>query len=282
MTNTKFRKRALLSSVAMLLVALVALGSATFAWFTTNTHADADGLVIKSTAARGIVVQSESARAQNIDFASKTYLDSNAAGTATVGTAIAVGPASFDFDSEDTDDYGKFFKTTSGDPDISVTDVMAAAVTDATAARTGSFDVYAEKVYVKVLGEDGAAVNMSVSVTANTATGASEAIVNSARVLVTNSDNSVVYFYGAGSGATFTANTYLKGTAAAGSYSTVKSDATQAAVACSSKSIGTVSVSGNDYVNVYVFLDGEDEGCYTSAVNAANVLTAVNLDFDLA
>ena len=30
MTNTKFRKRALLSSVAMLLVALVALGSATF------------------------------------------------------------------------------------------------------------------------------------------------------------------------------------------------------------------------------------------------------------
>lgn len=49
MTNTKFRKRALLSSVAMLLVALVALGSATFAWFTSSTTARAEGLAISTT-----------------------------------------------------------------------------------------------------------------------------------------------------------------------------------------------------------------------------------------
>ena len=49
MTNTKFRKRALLSSVAMLLVALVALGSATFAWFTQSTTATASGLAISTT-----------------------------------------------------------------------------------------------------------------------------------------------------------------------------------------------------------------------------------------
>ncbi|WP_316637889.1 hypothetical protein [uncultured Ruminococcus sp.] len=49
MTNTKFRKRALLSSVAMLLVALVALGSATFAWFSTTPTADAQTLAIAST-----------------------------------------------------------------------------------------------------------------------------------------------------------------------------------------------------------------------------------------
>lgn len=49
MTNTKFRKRALLSSVAMLLVALVALGSATFAWFTSSTTATATGLGISTT-----------------------------------------------------------------------------------------------------------------------------------------------------------------------------------------------------------------------------------------
>ena len=48
MKNTKFRKRALLSSVAMLLVALVALGSATFAWFTSNTTSTADGLYAKT------------------------------------------------------------------------------------------------------------------------------------------------------------------------------------------------------------------------------------------
>ena len=49
MTNTKFRKRALLSSVAMLLVALVALGSATFAWFTSSTSASANDLAISTT-----------------------------------------------------------------------------------------------------------------------------------------------------------------------------------------------------------------------------------------
>ena len=51
MKNTKFRKRALLSSVAMLLVALVALGSATFAWFTSSTTATADQLSVKTVKA---------------------------------------------------------------------------------------------------------------------------------------------------------------------------------------------------------------------------------------
>ena len=44
MKNTKFRRRALISSIAMLLVALVAMGSATFAWFSTRPTADATGL----------------------------------------------------------------------------------------------------------------------------------------------------------------------------------------------------------------------------------------------
>ena len=51
MTNTKFRRRALISSVAMLLVALVALGSATFAWFTSSTTATASGINVKTTQA---------------------------------------------------------------------------------------------------------------------------------------------------------------------------------------------------------------------------------------
>lgn len=51
MTNTKFRKRALLSSVAMLLVALVALGSATFAWFNTQNSAQAQS--VKATTTKG-------------------------------------------------------------------------------------------------------------------------------------------------------------------------------------------------------------------------------------
>ena len=48
MKNTKFRRRALISSVAML---LVALGSATFAWFTSSTTATASGINVQTTQA---------------------------------------------------------------------------------------------------------------------------------------------------------------------------------------------------------------------------------------
>ena len=68
MTNTKFRKRALLSSVAMLLVALIALGSATFAWFTSNPDADASGLNIKANSSVGLVLRSQTEKAQNSDW----------------------------------------------------------------------------------------------------------------------------------------------------------------------------------------------------------------------
>lgn len=46
--KTTSRKRLLISSVAMLLVAMLALGTATFAWFTQNTQAKADQLSVKT------------------------------------------------------------------------------------------------------------------------------------------------------------------------------------------------------------------------------------------
>lgn len=49
--KTKSRKRLLISSVAMLLVAMLALGTATFAWFTQNTSATADGIYVKTSKA---------------------------------------------------------------------------------------------------------------------------------------------------------------------------------------------------------------------------------------
>lgn len=59
MTNTTFKRRALLSSVAMLLVALVALGSATFAWFVADPTAKADGLAMKTTTSTGLVIDTQ-------------------------------------------------------------------------------------------------------------------------------------------------------------------------------------------------------------------------------
>lgn len=49
--KTTSRKRLLVSSVAMLLVAMLALGTATYAWFTQNTTATANGLSVKTVQA---------------------------------------------------------------------------------------------------------------------------------------------------------------------------------------------------------------------------------------
>ena len=70
MTNTKFRRRALLSSVAMLLVALVALGSATFAWFSTTTTANAQTLTAGTSASSSLLIRETTADdwAQNVTF----------------------------------------------------------------------------------------------------------------------------------------------------------------------------------------------------------------------
>ena len=47
--KTNSRRRVLISSVAMLLVALVALSTATFAWFTSSTSVTADGIKVRTS-----------------------------------------------------------------------------------------------------------------------------------------------------------------------------------------------------------------------------------------
>lgn len=49
--KTNSRKRLLVSSVAMLLVAMLALGTATYAWFTTSSSATANGINVKTSKA---------------------------------------------------------------------------------------------------------------------------------------------------------------------------------------------------------------------------------------
>lgn len=49
--KTTAKKRMLISSVAMLLIAMIALGTATFAWFTTSTEATASGINVHTAKA---------------------------------------------------------------------------------------------------------------------------------------------------------------------------------------------------------------------------------------
>ena len=90
--KTTSRKRLLISSVAMLLVAMLALGTATFAWFTTSTNPYADNFSAKTTK-QSTLLLSDSSRTgwtSHLDYTvgNKTMYPASGNGTSWVkGTA---------------------------------------------------------------------------------------------------------------------------------------------------------------------------------------------------
>lgn len=78
-TQKSFRKKALISSIAMLLVAMVALGTATYAWFSTKTSATASALSAKTTQGTNLMISEAKDKGwtQELTFAntSTTKLD---------------------------------------------------------------------------------------------------------------------------------------------------------------------------------------------------------------
>jgi ribosomal protein L18 len=90
MKTTK-RSKMLLSSIAMLLVALVALGSATFAWYFTNAQVTANGTTAKAAASSGLVIRKTTSDtwAQAITYTSN-------------GTDRSLSPSAWDTDQTTT------------------------------------------------------------------------------------------------------------------------------------------------------------------------------------
>lgn len=87
MKNT--RKKMLLSSIAMLLVALIALGSATFAWYITNATVTAKTSQFSAASADGLVIrQTDSPVAAEQDWTNKLE---------NLKTKSSLTPASFDY-----------------------------------------------------------------------------------------------------------------------------------------------------------------------------------------
>ena len=95
MKHTTTRKKMLLSSVAMLLVAMLALGSATFAWFTTNPTVTANGVKMQVNTSTGLKTMSLSMSKYNPDSWGKTaYLNSNSTVNGSSDAAFTVDPVS--------------------------------------------------------------------------------------------------------------------------------------------------------------------------------------------
>lgn len=99
-----FRKSSLITSVALLLVAIVALGGATFAWFSSNTSVTASKVEIISKEASGIYIAGTTTEPQAKDWASSlTWEDSTTLNPVSGAFANLASPA--------------FYSTTTDKPD---------------------------------------------------------------------------------------------------------------------------------------------------------------------
>jgi hypothetical protein len=79
--KTSMKKKALVSSVAMLSVATLALGTATYAWFTNNTHATASGISLATS-------QNSSLQLSKLDHEWKTEVLYDTEGTVKPASSI--------------------------------------------------------------------------------------------------------------------------------------------------------------------------------------------------
>ena len=277
MKHTTTRKKMLLSSVAMLLVAMLALSSATFAWFTSNPNSYAKGLSLKTTASTGLVVLSESQdRVAAGSWSHYTTLNAinelEASGNykyKSSAVAVDLTPVSQKQDAPST------FYT------VSAAKSSEYGKSDDTPTTTTE-GYYSEKIYCRLSdGSDAtAAKDQKVYLKGITITSAENATMDGCiRVAVANGDSLL------GTWALTSANNGVL-TPDAGDYSPAL------AVAGTNLNVDTgltaLKADGSDrtkFITVYVYLDGQDTNCFSDkvgTVNAEKIISSVQLDLQLA
>lgn len=279
MKNTTFRKKALLSSVCMLLVALVALGSATFAWFTSNPNAEAAGLALKTTAASGLVIRTET----DTNWTHNAKFDAVQDGTDSNNVPVfKANPEIRDLQPVSQNQTDSSFVTTSAAKASEFgreTDPEKASIT---AAPDGTF--YAEKVYFRLSDGSKAADNAEIDLTGVTITGAANAsMIGCIRVAVADMTGKVIATYATN---TTNANGVLGSDGTQGNFTKLE---TTTGTKKEAVYTGALTVNSNittaPYVTVYAYLDGQDKECFSDnvgTINAAQIVTGITVNFALA
>ena len=244
-----FRKKALLSSVSMLMVATVAVGSATFAWFTTSTTATADQLSVKTVKASELKISDDTH-----DWTDQLHYN-------TVGKVLK--PAS----SADGENW--YTAEAAGK--------TASTAKAGTIKKLSDLDGYVFKNQLNVSNAGGAAVN---NVTINFTLGETQQSAGAGylRLALVEADKKGTDATITG---TFTDGVYAKAvdTADALTGTTTTDTTTVAAKAGSSVSfsVGNLGASGSGseskYFNLYVWFEGQDTDCKDA--NAGNEMPEI-------
>ena len=277
MTNTKFRKRALLSSVAMLLVALVALGSATFAWFVDDPKADATGITATAQTSTGLLINSDTFDKWD-----------HHATLATNNTGIVLAPAT-------TNNGSTYFQATAKGSNAlgyeaaetiegSAQKWRSVTVNNGTksdSARTVGTGVYHEQMQLKRTVNLTGAQTQPVKLTGldlnlNTAN-----TMYTAVTVVLMVDGSIVKTYNS-TGTDLNTWKTLSTTTDVDSTTDATLAADAAAASGLDVTMGTFSASKTQInVDMYVFLDGQNSNVYTDNSDASDLITSIKAYFEL-
>lgn len=240
-TQKSFRKKALLSSVAMLLVATVAVGSATFAWFSTKTTATAKGVKVQTSQASSLVLSlDQTTWASEIDLGIYTK-DGDTVKPKTLE------PAS-------TADLTNWFSATSTGYDLGTVD------NDTIGAATAGTNYVAKAFYAKSIGAD---LDVDWSMIFDTAQVATDK--NYMRAAMTISGDGItgqkqVFWWADGSTETKVGDvTRNDKTNAISSSAGATTDVTSSTA--TTGNIGTLTADEVYTVNLYVWFEGQDLQC---------------------
>lgn len=284
--KAKSRKHLLISSIAMLLVATVALGAATYAWFTQSPTATAQGLDMKATASNGLKIISQShADKAGITIGSQavidgqyladTWLNANDGATGT-GVSFALTPASLDVTSATPTAY-----TTTGTSETDGAAPDGAEVSPLTPSIANG-PVYKENVYCALVGASDSTAEDKVYISGITVTpGTATKLLPAVRFLITYKDTEVV---AALANTAIGTETTITGTDSGTTYSTCDKGSgafvswtgyTEQADSVTR----TVGTDGTDYFTIYAYLDGEDAACTSSNIQMSDIISDVSINF---
>ena len=308
MTNTKFRKRALLSSVAMLLVALIALGSATFAWFAANPNASTQGLQLKTTAAAGLVMKTET----DSTWDHETYFGvaswSGNSGAATGHGGSSNDPTFKNFNlqpaSQNQSTPATFYTVEAVDADT-VEGYKAESAqgagdgVDNTVSSIDNLDMFVYKEKFSFRLSDGAAAmdgstaakTATIKLTGVTITPVQNARMTSAvRVAIVDANNHLVATYGINKPTNQAFSTTGNYSTATTTKTAITNAAAQSTNITTNNTVFTGALSSAEdqtgkECTVYVYLDGEDASCYSNnvgTISANQMISNIELSFTLA
>ena len=224
------KRRVLVSSVAMLLVALISLSTATFAWFTSSTTATANGINVTTSKASKLQISSV-----NVDWG--TLIDYDVDNKLLLPTSTATGTSWFKADADKDSEF-----TLKAGTVESVTDLSNYVIADQLNVRNAG-EATVEGVTITFTVPDN---YLRVALVPAAEKGANAAL----------SDDFTKHVYDA-DGVAYTGLTATDGT---GTSITPKTTYTI--------NVGDLTKDQVKYFNLYVWFEGQDVDCYDANAGA--------------